>query len=99
MDSAAIDSFRWSNSLEARFDFNLSLSTSFLIVILVIVVFESCWRKCPPDKTEEVQVDCIVVPLCYTNIYGMAQPNELQTSSHALSAPQRGILDGYESHF
>lgn len=29
----------------------------------------------------------------------MAQPNELQTSSHALSAPQRGILDGYESHF
>lgn len=51
------------------------------------------------DKTEEVQVDCIVVPLCYTNIYGMAQPNELQTSSHALSAPQRGILDGYESHF
>lgn len=41
----------------------------------------------------------IVIQLCYTNIYGMAQPNELQTSSHALSAPQRGILDGYESHF
>lgn len=34
-----------------------------------------------------------------TNIYGMAQPNELQTSSRALSAPQRGILDGYGSHF
>ncbi len=33
MDSAAIDSFRWSNSLEARFDFNLSLSTSFLILL------------------------------------------------------------------
>ena len=50
-------------------------------------------------QTEEVQGDYIVIPLCYTNIYGMAQPNELQTSSHALSAPQRGILDGYESHF
>lgn len=29
----------------------------------------------------------IVIPLCYTNIYGMAQPNELQTSSRALSTP------------
>lgn len=29
----------------------------------------------------------IVIPLCYTNIYGMAQPNELQTSSRAPSAP------------
>ena len=32
-------------------------------------------------------------------LYHGKQPNELQTSSHALSAPQRGILDGYESHF
>lgn len=22
-----------------------------LIVVIVVCVFESCWRKCPPDKS------------------------------------------------
>ena len=32
------------------FDLFGPLLGPLLIVIMVIVVFESCWRKCPPDK-------------------------------------------------
>ena len=32
------------------FDLFGPLLGPLLLVILVIVVFESCWRKCPPDK-------------------------------------------------
>lgn len=32
------------------FDLFGPLLGPLLIMIMVIVVFESCWRKCPPDK-------------------------------------------------